>query len=35
MDWRHGIPQIANPTENDKGKISVILWGKNKQDIEV
>jgi len=35
MDWRHGIPQIANPTENDKGRISVILWGKNKQDIEV
>ena len=35
IDWRHGIPQIANPTENDKGRISVILWGKNKQDIEV
>ena len=35
IDWRHGIPQIANPTENDKGRISIILWGKNKQDIEV
>ena len=35
IDWRHGIPQIANPTENDKGRISVILWGKNKQDIVV
>ena len=35
IDWRHGIPQIANPTDNDKGRISVILWGKNKQDIEV
>ena len=32
LDWRHGIPQIANPTENDKGRISVILWGKNNQD---
>ncbi len=35
IDWRHGIPQIANPTESDKGRISVILWGKNKQDIVV
>jgi cold shock CspA family protein len=35
IDWRHGIPQIVKPTENDKGRISVILWGKNKQDIEV
>lgn len=35
IDWRHGIPQIANPTDDDKGRISLILWGKNKQDIEV
>jgi cold shock CspA family protein len=35
IDWRHGIPQIANPTDNDKGRLSIILWGKNKQDIEV
>jgi len=34
-DWRHGVPQLANPTENDKGRISLVLWGKNKQDINV
>ena len=28
IDWRHGIPQIANPTDDDKGRISVILWEK-------
>ena len=32
LDWRHGIPQIENPKETDKGRISVILWGKNNQD---
>lgn len=31
IDWRHGIPQIKNPTEKDKGRISIILWGKNEQ----
>lgn len=35
LDWRHGIPQIQNPKETDKGRISVILWGKNSQDLNV
>lgn len=31
IDWRHGIPQIKNPQDDDKGRISIILWGKNEQ----
>ena len=31
--WRHGIPQIAEKCNIDEefGRISIILWGKNKQ----
>ena len=31
IDWRHGIPQIKDPKDIDKGRISIILWGKNEQ----
>ena len=27
--------KIQNPKETDKGRISVILWGKNSQDLNV
>ena len=29
IDWMHGIPQELE--KNDQGRISIILWGKNKQ----
>lgn len=26
-DWRHGIPQLPPEKQNDKGRISIIIWG--------
>ena len=27
VDWRHGIPQLPPEQQNDKGRISIIVWG--------
>lgn len=31
VKWRHGIPQIKNGESIEKGRISIILWGKVQQ----
>ena len=31
-EWKHGIPQVPKSAFNDKGRISIILWGKLNMD---
>ena len=28
IEWRHGIPQIPENRQSNKGRISIIAWGK-------
>ena len=31
-EWKHGIPQVPKSAFNNKGRISIILWGKLNMD---
>ncbi|MBA43122.1 MAG: hypothetical protein CMF62_03820 [Magnetococcales bacterium] len=31
IKWKHGIPQLPPNKQNNSGRISIIIWGKNDQ----
>eukprot|EP00658_Telonema_sp_P-2_P066272 TRINITY_DN55325_c0_g1_i1.p1 TRINITY_DN55325_c0_g1~~TRINITY_DN55325_c0_g1_i1.p1 ORF type:complete len:276 (+),score=63.76 TRINITY_DN55325_c0_g1_i1:65-892(+) len=34
INWKHGVNALPEPEQDGKGRISIILWGMNKQTVD-